>query len=191
MVQFTIHGITFGKLNDHWWDNLTIWDAFSNLNNWDVSVGGDVPGSVSVLGGNCTIIATDPGEDESSYAILTLKTALTSGKIIVFVNDMYITAANDDAFVNIRIGNDTDGWTGVGTLDVWSAAGAYTDFNGYKTSVECINVGGSNWDIYIGGVKKTTVTLYNGLKIKFYAYCYDYGTGSPYSYIVLDKVYKI
>lgn len=192
MVQFTIHGITFGKTPDHWWDNLTPWDSFSNLNKWTQEVGGDDEGIISISGGNCTIEARASGDDQDSWARLTLKDALTSGKLLVLITEIDSNQTNNGSTVTIYVGNDIDGWTLVGLFGEYAnVEGSYIYTSGLpKTSLECINKNGSEWGIYLGGYEKTTLTLHNGLKVRFKSYASDYSSGSPKCTLILDKVYK-
>ena len=197
MVQFSLGGIVFGKAPNHWWDYLTAFDDFVGNNGdpvdsgkWDTTVTEN--GTVSIQSNDCRIYAQ--ATDAVATAQLTLKTALTSGKIIAIITSLGLS--QDDAesvYYKYYVGNATQGFTEVATGNLVDTGDGKNTSIQPSSSLEAIYIGANKWNIFIGGTPYASnpVTLANGLKIRFYAYDAGTNTGqTTYSRVIIKEVYK-
>ncbi len=170
---------------NHWWDGLTPFDDFTGINGaapdagkWDTAVGdngnGTTTHTVNIQSNDCRITAYGQSTFDNittSYAQLSLKTALTSGRIIALITSLTLAVvgdADDSVKCEYSVGNATDGWT-----EVEEGNNSHGGTSSQPTaSLEAIYIGGNDWNVYIGNTPYAgnPVTLANGLKIRFYVY---------------------
>ncbi len=174
MVQITIGGFKFGIVPNHWWDNQTPFDDFTGVDGaapdtskWDTAtvVPSNSTAAVDIQSNNCRIYTLMGNISGTLTATLTLKTAITQGKLLALIESITTNEANNGtgSFV-IQVGNATDGYTTVAT-----ASGGDTAFPAQL--IEAVYAGINNWNIYISGVAYASnpITLVNGLKLKIQA----------------------
>jgi len=180
-MKINLGGITFGGNKNHWYDGSVPFDDFIGNNGdpvdstkWDTSI--DTGGSITIQGNKCLIYA----RASSAYTVtpcdvtLTLKTALTSGRIIAMFSSIYFEEVGTQmCYFYMYVGNDTDGWTTITTItcDGHDDELIGRSDNSICTSLECIYKGNNLWNVYYGNnLISENLSKPNGLQIKFYAH---------------------
>jgi len=154
-------------------------DTFTGVNGsavnsalWDTAV--TLDGALNIQSNAARLDSSSSSCNPLGSATLTLKTALTTGKIIMLMTTTYFKNSGspytDYGHIIYQVGNDTDGWTEVYKILLNPNGDSVIVTAAYSPSFEAIYAGSNQWDIIIGGNPQSTVTKANGLKTRIIAY---------------------